>query len=152
MEDFYASGSFNKNFNVSFITLVTKCCGPSKLSDFRPISLVSSIYKILSKVLANRLKKVMSFIIGLFQFSFIKGRQILDCSIITNEIVDWLRKSNSGGLLFKVDFEKAFNSVNWVYLDFIMSLMGFSSKWRGWIHQCLSTASISVLVNGSPTL
>ena len=77
-----------------------------------------------------------------YQFSLIKGRQILDCLLTANEIVDWLKKSNSGGLLFKVDFEKAFDSVSWVYVDFIMSLMGFSSKWKGWIHQCLSTVSM----------
>ena len=62
-----------------------------------------------------------------------------------------LKKNRSGGLLFKVDFEKAFDCVDWNYLDFVMSLMGFCPSWRGWILQCISSTSIFVLINGSLT-
>lgn len=54
--------------------------------------------------------------------------------------------------IFKVDFEKAFDSVNWHYVDFVMEQMGFSKKWRSWMHGCLDSSRASVLINGSPTL
>ena len=112
MFEFHSSKSFNKNINASFITLLPKCTGLSNFSDYHPISLIGCNYKILAKVLANRLKNVISSMIGVNQFAFIKGRQILDCSLIANEIVNSFKKNRSGGLLFKMDFEKGFDCVD----------------------------------------
>jgi len=113
--------------------------------------LVGSMYKILAKVLANRLRSVIGLVISESQSAFIKGRQILDDILVTNEIVDEARKFNKELILFKVDFEKAYDTVDWGYLDDVMSKMGFSSLWRKWIKECVCTATTSVLVNGSPT-
>ncbi|GKC41704.1 putative RNA-directed DNA polymerase, eukaryota, reverse transcriptase zinc-binding domain protein [Tanacetum coccineum] len=93
---------------------------------------------------------VIASIIGLNQSAFIAGRQILDGCLVANEIVRMTSIEKSKLLLFKVDFEKAFDSVNWTFLQNIMRQMGFGTKWRSWIHSFLSSASISVLVNGSP--
>lgn len=80
-----------------------------------------------------------------------KGRTILDGLLIINEIYAWAKKTKKKVLLFKVDFNKAFDSVNWEYLDSILSRMVFSNRWKGWIQGCLSSTRVSVLLNGAPT-
>ncbi|XP_071695360.1 uncharacterized protein [Rutidosis leptorrhynchoides] len=76
---------------------------------------------------------VIDKIISPVQSAFIYGRQILDGPLILNEIMSWYKKNNCKMLLFKVDFEKAYDSVNWDYLCFMLSSLGFGSKWCGWI-------------------
>lgn len=71
--------------------------------------------------------------------------------LIANEVVDFMRKKIRKCLIFKVDFEKAFDSLNWEYLDDVLQGMGFGMKWRKWMRSCLKSASISLLANGSPT-
>ena len=102
-------------------------------------------------MLANRLRSVIGLVISDAQSAFIKGRQILDGILVANEIVDDARKRQKELLLFKVDFEKAYDSVDWGYLEEVMFKMGFPSLWRKWIKECVGTATASVLVNGSPT-
>lgn len=70
---------------------------------------------------------------------------------MVNEIIAWALKKKKKIMMFKVDFEKAFDSLNWDFLDSIMAQMGFGKIWRGWIFGCLKSAYGSVLVNGSPT-
>jgi hypothetical protein len=81
---------------------------------------------------------------------FVKDRQILDGILIANEVADEARKSNKELLLFKVDFEKAYDSVDWGYLDAVLGRMSFPTLWRKWIKECVCTAIASVLVSGSP--
>ncbi|KAE8687175.1 hypothetical protein F3Y22_tig00111022pilonHSYRG00184 [Hibiscus syriacus] len=121
------------------------------LEDFRPISLVGGFYKILSKVLARRLSLCINEVISPSQFAFIPGRHILDCSFIANEGIDCWRKKGLKGVVFKVDFKRAFDIVDWRILLKIMSKMGFGARWSSWMYKCVSAASISVLVNGTPT-
>ena len=149
--EFHKNGRLAKGVNSTFIALIPKVDNPHRLNDFRPILLVGSMYKILAKFLANRLRSVIGLVISESQSAFIKGRQILDDILVANEIVDEARKFNKELILFKVDFEKAYDTVDWGYLDDVMSKMGFSSLWRKWIKECVCTATTSVLVNGSPT-
>ncbi|GAU32903.1 hypothetical protein TSUD_152630 [Trifolium subterraneum] len=149
--DFHHNGVLTKGLNSTFIALIPKVENPLKVTDFRPIALVSSIYKILSKVLANRLRNVVGVVVSDAQSAFIKGRQILDGILIANELVDDAKRNSKDLLLFKVDFEKAYDSVDWDYLDEVMVKMNFPSQWRVWMKACVMTASASVLVNGSPT-
>ncbi|KAL4282105.1 hypothetical protein GQ457_03G003350 [Hibiscus cannabinus] len=138
-------------FNHSFIVLIPKNRSPVSLDDYRPISLVGCIYKLLAKVLAIRLGEVSEEIIGENQFAFCQGKQILDCSLIANELIDFSRRNRLEGVIFKADFRKAYDSVDWGFLMFVMEKMGFGPTWLKWIYCCLSTASISVLINGSPS-
>ena len=85
------------------------------------------------------------------QSAFVQDRQILDGILIANEVVDEARKAKKELLLFKVDFEKAYDSVDWGYLDVVMHKMAFPVLWRKWMKECITTATASVLVNGSPT-
>jgi len=149
--DFHRNGRLTRGINSTFIALIPKVDSPPSLHDFRPISLVGCLYKILLKVLANRLRMVMGSLISETQTAFVKNKQILDGILIANELVDEAQKSKKELMLFKVDFEKAYDSVDWGYLDEVMRKMAFPVLWRKWIKECVSTATASVIVNGSPT-
>ncbi|XP_071734542.1 secreted RxLR effector protein 78-like [Rutidosis leptorrhynchoides] len=94
---------------------------------------------------------VIDSVISNEQTAFIQGRQILDGPLMLSEIIGWFKKKKKNLLVFKVDFEKAFDSVDWHYIDFMLLQMGFGDKWRRWIKACLSSARTSILVNCSPT-
>ncbi|KAL4280566.1 hypothetical protein GQ457_03G000290 [Hibiscus cannabinus] len=149
--DFFLGNRWENGINHSFITLIPKKSNPDSLEDFRPISLVGGIYKILSKVLASRLRLCANSIISKNQFAFIPGRQIMDCSFIANECIDEIRRRGAKGIVFKIDFKRAYDTVDWNFLIRVMKEMNFGDKWCNWIFKCISTASISILVNGVPT-
>lgn len=151
MQEFHLNGKLAKGLNSSFITLVPKNDNPMDLEDYRPISLVSSIYKILAKVLSRRLKKVIPGVISEVQIAFIGGRCILDGVMIANEVIEWWQSSKHRGVILKLDFQKAYDSVNWDFLVSMIYNFGFGGKWLSWIKECLTSSRISVLVNGSPT-
>ena len=148
--EFYERGKFVRSLNTTFLVLIPKKEGSNNLSDFRPISLVGGFYKLLAKVLANKLKKVVSKVVSLAQNAFVEGRQILYVVLIANEVIDSLLKRNESGVLCKLDIEKAYNHISWNFLLIVMRKMGFEEQWAGWISWCISTMSFSVLVNGSP--
>ncbi|GJW55102.1 RNA-directed DNA polymerase, eukaryota, reverse transcriptase zinc-binding domain protein [Tanacetum coccineum] len=110
-----------------------------------------SVYKVIAKILANRLVTVLEDIVSESQSAFVKDRQILDGPLILNELVQWCKKAKQQSMFFKVDFEKAYDSVRWDYIDIILRKFGFGEKWCKWIGGCLRTSRGSVLVNGSPT-
>ncbi|XP_019429814.1 PREDICTED: uncharacterized protein LOC109337317, partial [Lupinus angustifolius] len=152
VDDFYIFGDLARGCNASFIVLIPKSSSPQGLGDFRPISLVGCIHKLISKLLVGRLKRVIHSVISDCQTAFIKGRNIMDGVVIANEIIDQARKKKDGNcFIFKVDFEKAYDSVNWSFLLYMLERMGFCFKWRNWIKSCLQSNSFSILVNGSPT-
>ena len=127
--DFHVRGKFEKSLNSTFISLIPKVPEAAELKDFQPISLVSGIYKIISKVLANRLRLVMNNIISTPQNVFVKGRQILDSMFIANESLDFCLKSREPRLLCKLDIEKAYDHVNWNFLLNLLRRYGFGQKW-----------------------
>lgn len=149
-DNFYRSGFLDWRANTTHIALIPKVPGASLVVDFRPISLLSGCYKIISKVLANRLKPHLHSLVSDLQGASIVGRQIQDLSLMANELLDSRLLSKKGGVLVKVDFYKAFDSVSWNFIDFILDKFGFGQKWRQWFRTCWSTASFSVLLNGSP--
>ena len=92
--------------------------------------MVTSLYKIIVKVLPRCLHRILQEITYISQGAFIEGRQILDVVLIVNEVVDKKRRSREEGIVFKIDFEKAYDSVDWGFLDHILERKGFNTKWR----------------------
>ncbi|GKV35115.1 hypothetical protein SLEP1_g43429 [Rubroshorea leprosula] len=109
------------------------------------------MYIIITKLLANRLRLVMTNIIGDEQMAFIEGRQLCEGVIIANELIDEAKRKKHSSFVLKLDFEKAFDRVSWSFLDYIMMRMGFDATWRKWIMECLQSSLLFVLINGSPT-
>ncbi|PNX89254.1 cysteine-rich receptor-like protein kinase, partial [Trifolium pratense] len=151
LSEFHDSASLPKAITASFLALIPKKDHPQCLTDYRPICLVSSMYKILSKVLAARLKKVMGKLISDVQSAFLPNRHILDGVLVVNELIDLAKRRKDKCLMFKVDFERAYDTVNWNFLEYMMTRMGFAEGWRRWIRACVFQSSMSVLVNGSTT-
>jgi len=151
LDEFYANGIFPRGSNASFIALIPKVKDPQNLNEYRPISLIGCVYKIVPKLLANTLKKVMPEIIDARQSAFIGGRHLLHSVLIAIEAVEEAKRRHKPCLVFKVDYERAYNSVSWGFLSYMLRRLGFCPKWICWIEGCLSSASVSVLVNGSPT-
>ena len=114
--DFFRTGKILRRINKTFIALVPKNPDPLNLNDFRPISLCNTIYKVVAKVLVNRLKPFLGKIIGSPQKGFVPGRQILDAAITTHEVIHSMEKSREPGMAFKLDISKAYDKVNWDFL------------------------------------
>nr|GEW08398.1 RNA-directed DNA polymerase, eukaryota, reverse transcriptase zinc-binding domain protein [Tanacetum cinerariifolium] len=121
------------------------------MSDFRPISLIGAQYKIIAKVLANCLARVIDSVISQEQSAFIQNRQILDGLLMSSEVIQWCKRKKNKLLVFKIDFEKAFDSISWDFLFQVMRFMGFNEKWMNWISGYLSSTTSSILINRSPT-
>ena len=103
------------------------------INKFRPISLVRSVYKILAKVLAPRLRGVVDNVVSPSQHAFVHGRHIMDAFLIANEFIDYYLRTNLSGILCKLDIEKAYDHVSWEFVMAILEKMCFPSKWRSWI-------------------
>jgi hypothetical protein len=149
--EFFRRGHLPKGINTSYIALIPKVAGSSSFNDYRPISLLNEIYKIIVKILTTRLKEVMQSVVSPSQSAFIASKNILDSVLIANEMLDSMKSRRCQGFLLKLDFRKAFDTVSWSYLNDVIGYMKFSARWRKWIMACVSTARLSVLINGSPT-
>lgn len=148
---FHSSHHIPRGYNSSFIVLIPKVLHPRIPSQFRPISLMNSIVKLLSKVLARRMRRVMNSLVGPTQSAFIHGRQISDSILIANEVIHSLQTKESAGVVLKIDFEKAFDNIRWGFVFEVLRSINFDSKWIDWISSIFESSRISVIVNGAPS-
>ncbi|CAA0837929.1 Uncharacterized mitochondrial protein AtMg01250, partial [Striga hermonthica] len=149
---FFQSGNILKHWNHTVLSLIPKCFSPDNLSQFRPISLCTVIYKLISKILAQRLKSCLPCCISDLQAAFLEGRQITDNIIIAQEAFHFLNRHSSGPHAFmalKLDLVKAFDRVEWICLKKLMIHMGFHNDFVKLIMTCVTTTSFSFKINGS---
>lgn len=110
--EFHSLGKFVKSINSTFLVPIAENHGVKDIKDFRSISLVGCIYKLIAKVLVRRLSQVLGEVIGECQHAFVEGRQILDAIMSANEVVDDLVACKKEGLICKLDVEKAYDYVS----------------------------------------
>lgn len=134
--------------NSANVVLLPKKEGAEGISDYRPISLIHAIVKIIAKILANRHRPHMDSIVSNTQSAFIKGRSIHDNFMHVRNLARRLHKNKMPSLLFKLDIRKTFDSVKWEYLIDLLQRKGFPSKFRNWITALLVTSSSRILLNG----
>ena len=110
------------------------------------------LYKIISKLLANRLKKVIYKLVSLWQTAFVPGCKIQENTILAQEILHAMKKKKgkTSWMALKIDMEKTYDRLEWGFLEKVLHCFGFPSSWIQWVMQCVSTMSFSILINGSP--
>ena len=133
LEDFRAGRSEMDRLNKACIVLLPKFQGAEQIGDFRPISLSNSLYLIFAKVLANRLRGVLPSLISPFESAFIPGRQMADNIMLVEEIVAAWRRDGTTGFMWKVDFAKAYDSIDWRFLWNVLRHRGFPKTWVRWV-------------------
>jgi hypothetical protein len=151
--EFLNGGDFHNDINETYIALIPKIKCPTHVSEFRPISLCNVLYKLIAKTLANRLKRVLGEIISPNQSAFIPGRLITDNIIIAFEALhtmDTRIKGAEGYMALKLDMSKAYDRVEWNFLETVMSRIGFDNRWVQLLMTCVRTVTYSVLINGRP--
>ena len=137
--------------NNTSIVLIRKNQHPETLADMRPIALCNVLYKIVSKMLANRIKIVLPSVISNAQSAFIPGRAITDNIIISAEVMQFLKRKRQGkneSAALKIDMSKAYDRIEWKFLQDVMLKMGFAEKWVEMIMLCVSTVRYNVIRNG----
>lgn len=149
--DQFVSGNLDiSSINGSFITLVPKKDSPLTVNDYRPISLLNSALKLLTKIIANRLQPVILSVVHANQYGFIKRRTIQDCLAWAYQFLYFCHKSKKELVIIKLDFEKAFDKVEHHTITSMFTTKGFSQTRVSWINQILTSSSSSVLLNGVP--
>jgi hypothetical protein len=150
VKDFFASGELLKQLNHSTIALVPKSSTANSAADYRPISCCNVTYKIISKILAGRLAHVLNDIISPSQNAFLGGRLMADNINLMQELLrSYGRKRVSPRCTIKIDFKKAFDTVQWPFLRDLLHLLGFPAKFVHLVMKYVETASFSVCINGN---
>lgn len=146
--EFYENNIDLEEINTANVVFIPKKECSDQVSNFRPISIINIIPKLISKLLATRLARVMPDLISLYQTGFVRGRQISENFNATRELLQHISLTGGPAVLAKIDFRKAFDSVEWPFLFKVLAARGFSQQWITMIHNLLSTASSRVILNG----
>lgn len=145
---YIANGPFPQQLNETLLVLIPKKTSPESMMDLHPIALCQVLYKIISRMLSNRLKPLLSFIIFPQQSAFVAGRQIQDNSIIAYKVLHYLRSKKlgkTGMAALKIDISKAYDKFEWTFLRDVMLHMVFCEAWTYMVQYCVSTVSYKVL-------
>jgi hypothetical protein len=145
------SGILPSFLNVTNIALIPKIKKPTCVTEFRPISLCNVTYKLISKVLANRLKKILPTIISPVQSAFIPRRLISDNVLVAYETLHTMHtrlKGKKSFMAIKLDMSKAYDHVEWKFLEEVMRRLGFKERWVQLIMMCVTSVEYAVVVNG----
>jgi hypothetical protein len=151
IEDSRKSRKVLQALNATFLTLIPKENNSTCPSQFRPIALCNVIYKLLTKIIATRLKPILPFLISPEQSGYVEGRQIMDSVILAHEVIHSLHSTKTPGMLLKLDLSKAFDKLSWNYLRSSLLAFGFDPAWVSWIVNLTSSTLFSILINGFPS-
>jgi len=143
-------GTTSAYINKGLITLIPKTDDRARFSNWRPITLLGSTYKILAKTLARRIQSALTHIIRPNQTSFVEGRNILDNVFMVQEALGWAEESEQNLVLLLLDFEKAFDRIEWGFFFSALTKLGFSNTWVRWVASLYQAASSAIKVNGTP--
>ncbi|PHU14929.1 hypothetical protein BC332_16134 [Capsicum chinense] len=145
--------SMDERANTTYLCLISKCKNASSLKNFRPIGLCNTQYKIVTKIIVNRIKPFLQQIIGPSQASFLPNRRAVDHAIIVQEYLSHFKKMSGikSNMIIKIDLETSFDRLEWSFIRQALTFFNFSPLLSRLIMSCISTSSISVLVNGSLT-
>jgi hypothetical protein len=150
--EFFMTGFMPRIINNTYVTLIAKVPNATSIKNFRPIACCSVLYKIISKVITNRMQGVLSSIVCENQSAFVKGRVIFDNIILSHELVkSYGRKGISPRCMLKIDLQKAYDSVEWPFIKYLMLEFGFPNKFVNWVMAVITTASYTFNVNGDLT-
>ena len=150
---FFQEGIIKDSVNHTNICLIPKKEVSTSMTDFRPIALCNVRYKIISKILVERLKTHLSSIVSENQAAFIQGRNIMDNVVIAHEMLHSLKKRKrwaNSYMTVKTDITKAYDRLEWDFIRDTMKSLGFDTKWIHWVMQCVESVCFSVLINGAP--
>ncbi|KAJ4758597.1 RNA-directed DNA polymerase (reverse transcriptase)-related family protein [Rhynchospora pubera] len=150
--DAFQQGKLNlRSLNKATITLVPKKALPLLPNDFRPISVINTLPKLITKILANRLQSFMPELISPLQTAFTKGRSVMESFMIAREYLSFYHKRKIPALMYKVDFAKAFDTISWTFLTNLLAERGFPPLWIAWLLDILKSSSSAIKVNGEVT-
>ena len=152
IRNFFQTAIVPEGWNHTQLSLLPKVSKPERMKDTRPISLCSVQYKIISKILCNRLKLILPEIISETQGAFVSSRLISDNIIIAHEMIHGLHTNEeiaSDWMAIKTVMSKAYDRVEWNFLEVLMEKMGFDRSWIRWIMACVNSVTFSVLLNGN---
>jgi retron-type reverse transcriptase len=147
-KDFYNGEANLQSINSAYTTLVPKINSPASMNYFRPISLLNCVTKIVTKLLENRLQKVIIPLVHTNQYGFIKSRTIQNCLAWAFEYIYHCHHSKRQIVILKLDFTKAFDTIEHMTILQMMQQLGFSNRWMGWTKAILDFATTSILLNG----
>ncbi|KAL9675480.1 hypothetical protein QQ045_003682 [Rhodiola kirilowii] len=149
VRSFLRSGIMPSGINSAYIALIPKVKNASRPCEFRPISCCNVVYKVVSILLANRLKPVLNYLIDHAQTAFGEGRNIAyNVSLVQELLCNYKRRNVSKRCMIKLDISKAYDMVDWNFLCEIMELYGFPDQFVKWIRACISSVKYSVVING----
>ncbi|XP_057442323.1 uncharacterized protein LOC130734042 [Lotus japonicus] len=150
VRDAFATGTVDASIMETLIVLIPKVDHPATIKEFRPISLCNVVYKLITKVMVGRIRPFLDGIISPMQNSFLPGRGTMDNAFLAQEIIHHMNNSRvkKGSLAFKIDLEKAYDSVSWTFLEETLTLFGFPPRIIQLIMCCVSSSSLSILWNG----
>ncbi|KAE8821477.1 hypothetical protein D1007_00250 [Hordeum vulgare] len=147
-QEFYIGTLNMARINFGVISLIPKVVGASDIRQFRPITAINVLARIFAKVCAARLSPVAEWIAHPLQSTFLKGRQIHDGILALHEIVHEVASKGLKGIFFKLDFQKAYDSLDWSFLRLVMQRCSFDERWCAWIMQLVRSGSTAINVNG----